>query len=136
VGLAEKRLSAAYQKENFPAWKEKLNALVTYELDFVVAWDEIVKEGFPDAYPATLDYNFFQPLFDALTSVCRDDIGRESLQATIREIKIGSQRPWSSLQARVEGNTLELDADPTYERTEAAIKDYGDRILKVLEAAL
>ncbi len=136
MGLAEKRINAAYQKDHFPAWKDKINALVQYELEIDVAWDEVVKEGFPDAYPATLDYNFFQPLYNALSSVCSDQIGREALQNAISRVHIGSQRTWSSLEVKVVEDCLELDADPTYERTDSAIQDYSDRILKVLEPAL
>lgn len=136
MGLVEKRIIAAYQKEQFPAWQERLKQLVGAELEYDVAWNEIVKEGFPDAYPATLDYNFFQPLFNALSSICSDDIGTESFRETIRRIKIGNLREWSSLEAKVDGDCLSLDSDPTYERTDGSVQDYSGRIQKVLEAAL
>jgi hypothetical protein len=135
MGLAERRISAACQKDNFPGWKEKIEAVAGYPLDFEVSWDELVKPGFLEHYPQTLDYNFFEPLHRSLQSICRDDMGKEALREKIRRIRITSQRSWTSLEARVEGDCLHLDADPSYERSDAAIEAHH-QITKVLEDAL
>lgn len=136
MGLAEKRIAAAYEKDKFPAWKEKINAIAGYELAFEVNWAELVKEGFPDAYPNTIDYNFFRPLENALKSICADDLGKEGLKEKIKGIRITSNRSWSSMEVKIEGDRLHLDADPTYNRDDSYIDDYAKRIITVLEAAL
>lgn len=136
MGLAEKRVSAAYQKDKFPGWKEKLNALVGYELEYDVNWDELVKEGFLDSYPNTIDYNFFLPLEKSLQSICADDLGRDALKAKIKRISLTSTRGWSSMEVKVDGDRLHLDADPSYNRDDSYVADYAQRITTALESAL
>ncbi|WP_224367716.1 hypothetical protein [Hyalangium versicolor] len=136
MGLAERRVAAAYQKDKFPGWKEKINAVAGYELAFEANIDELVKEGFLDSYPNTIDYNFFMPLENALKSICADDLGRDALKAKIKGIKITSSRSWCSLEVKIEGDRLHLDADPSYQRDDSAIGDYTKRITSVLESAL
>ena len=136
MGLAERRVAAAYQKDKFPAWKQKLNEIAGYELAFEVTWDELVKEGFLDSYPNTIDYNFFMPLEAALKSITADDLGRDALKAKIKGVRITSVRGWSSLEVKVEGDRLLLDADPSYNRDDSAVSDYAQRITSTLESAL
>lgn len=136
MGLAERRVAAAYQKDKFPAWKQKLNEIAGYELAFEVNWDELVKEGFLDSYPNTIDYNFFMPIEGALKSITADDLGREALKAKIKGIRITSVRGWSSLEVKVEGDRLLLDADPSYYRDDSCVADYTKQITSTLESAL
>jgi hypothetical protein len=137
MGLVEKRIAAALQKDSFPTWKASvLEACPGANVELLVAWDELVKEGFADYYPKNVEYNFFAPLRTALQSICADDIGKEAFAAKIKKIKVGSQRSWSSLQSTVEGDTLVLDADPTYGKTEDDCRDYAKQIQTTLENAL
>jgi len=136
MGLAEKRISAAYQKDQFPTWKQRLDAIAGYQLTYEVAWDELVKEGWAESYPVVLDYNFFRPLERTLQSICADQLGKDALKGRIKRVKINSQRSWSSLEVKVEGDTLLLDADPTYNRDESCVDDYAQRITSELEKNL
>ena len=136
MGLAEKRVAAAYEKETLPTWKQKINAVAGYELAFDVAMVELVKEGWAEYYPKNIDYNFFAPLEKSLQSICADDLGKEALKSKIKKVQIGSKRSWSSLEVKVEGDTLSLDADPTYQRDDTAIDDYASRITSELEKNL
>jgi hypothetical protein len=136
MGLVEKRIAAALQKDEFPAWKKLVLEAAGSKLEFDIVWEELVKEGFADYYPKNVEYNFFGPLADALESVCSDDLGKEAFTAKIKKVSIGSKRSWSSLQAKVEGNTLYLDADPSYAKTKDDCRDYGKHIREVLENAL
>jgi hypothetical protein len=136
MGLAEKRIAAAYEKDSLPTWKKKINSIAGYELAYDVAIPELVKEGYGDSYPKTIDYNFFMPLERSLTSICADDLGKEALKAKIKKIQIGSKRSWSSLEVKVQGDTLSLDADPSYQRDDSAIDDYAKRITAELESNL
>jgi hypothetical protein len=136
MGLSEKRILATYQGEKFPAWKTKLSEIAGYDLPIEVMWDEIMKEGFADAYPNTIDYNFFSPLEKALQSVASDQIGKDALKAKIKKVKIGSKRPWSGLEVSIDGDALVLDADPTYNRTDGEVGNNTQRISTALESAL
>ena len=136
MGLAEKRIAAAYEKDHFPNWKQKINSVAGYELGFDVNWPELVKEGYGEHYPQTIDWNFFGPLEKSLQSICADQLGKDALKAKIKTVQLSSKRSWSSLEAKVEGDVLSLDADPSYQRDDTAIDDYAQRITSVLEAAL
>jgi hypothetical protein len=136
MGLVEKRISAAMQKENFPAWKKSVLETCDAKLEFEVAWDELVKEGYGDYYPKNVEYNFFAPLTKALESVCADDLGTEAFKEKVKKVHIGSKRGWSSLEAKVENNTLYLDSDPSYGKTKDDCEDYAKRIQHAIEAAL
>ena len=96
----------------------------------------LVKEGFGDWYPKNVGYNFFEPLAAALESICADDLGKDAFAAKIKRISIGSKRSWSSLQCKVEGSTLYLDADPSYGKTKEDCRDYHKQIQQVIENAL
>ena len=137
MGLVEKRIAAALQKENFPGWKKMvLEAADGTKLEFDIMWEELVKEGFAEWYPRNVEYNFFAPLAEALESICVDELGKEALSAKIKKVSIGSKRSWSSLQAKVEGSTLYLDADPSYAKSQSDCSDYAKTIQEVLEKAL
>lgn len=136
MGLLERRIAAAYQKDSLPGWKQKLEAITGYPLEFELAWDELIKEGFASDYPVVLDYNFFIPLERALTSICADDLGKDALRGRINKISIQSKRPKYSLEVKASGGTLELDADPSFQRDESALDDYAARITSFLEKVL
>jgi hypothetical protein len=136
LGLAEKRALAAYQKDKLSGWQQKLNAICGVELTYEIAWDQLAKEGYAPEYTAMFDYNFFEPLEIALKSICQDDLGKESFKEKIKKVSITSNRGWSSMEVQVNGDTLNLDADPSYERSNGSVNDYADRIRLKLEAAL
>jgi hypothetical protein len=136
MGLVEKRIAAALQKDQFPGWKKMVLEAAGSKLEFDIVWEELVKEGFSDWYPKNIEYNFFGPLTEALDSICADDLGKEAFSAKIKKISIGSKRSWSSLQAKVEGSTLYLDGDPSYAKTQDDCRDYAKQIQQVLENAL
>jgi hypothetical protein len=137
MGLVEKRIANALQKDSFVGWQKMItDACPGTPIAIEVAWDELVKEGFAEYYPKNVEHNFFGPLAAALRSICSDDIGKQAFAAKIKKINIGSKRSWSSLQAKVEGDTLFLDADPSYAKTEDDARDYAKEIQTTLENAL
>ena len=136
MGLAEKRALAAYKNDKFPQWKPKLDSICGFDLGLEVNWDQIAKEGLSEEYKTSFDYNYFQPLVKALTSICADDIGKNSFKEKIKQITVTSARNFSSMKATVNGNVLNIDADPSYERSEAAIENNSKIIIQTLENAL
>jgi hypothetical protein len=136
MGLVEKRIAAALQKESFPTWTKLVLDAAGSKLEFDIMWEELVKEGYADYYPKNVEYNFFAPLAEALESICSDDLGKEAFASKIKKVSIGSKRGWSSLDAKVEGSTLYLDADPSYGRAKDDCVDYAKKIQQVLENAL
>jgi hypothetical protein len=72
----------------------------------------------------------------SLTAICVDQMGRDALKANLKKIEITSKRSWSSLEVTMKDGVLNLDADPSYARTEYDTRDWAARISKVLEANL
>lgn len=136
MGIAEKRIVAEYQKESFPKWKKKLKKACGLDLRVHVDWDDIVKEGYGECYPNTIDNNFFIPLEKSVSDICHDSIGRKAFQAKIKKVTISCKRGWSSLEVTIDGDTINLDADPSYNRDDSAVEDYTALITSKLEKAL
>jgi hypothetical protein len=136
MGLVEKRLAMTMEKDSLPAWQKMVTDACGAPVAFEVVWTELVKEKFESAYPKTVEYNFFKPLATAFGSICRDDLGKQALADRVKKVHVGSTRNWSSLKVWIEGDTLFLDADPSYARTENDTKDYAKRIQTALESAL
>jgi hypothetical protein len=136
MGLAERTIAESYERERFPAWKVRIDSAAGIELSYEIAFEPLVKAGFLEVYPETLDFNFFAPLEAAIRSVCVDDLGKAAFKEKIRTIKITSERSWSSLAVKVDGNTIHLDADPSYSRTADCVSDYTKAIILEVEKAL
>jgi len=137
MGLPEKRVAAALEKESFPAWKKKVSgACGGAKLEWDVKWTDLVKEGYAEHYPQIIEFNFINPLTAALEKICSDDMGKEAFKGKIKKVKITTERTWMSLQVKVTDDTLHLDADPSYARTERDCKEHVARIQKALEGAL
>jgi hypothetical protein len=136
MGLKEKRALAAFQKDRYPNLVREVNAAAGKELEFEVAWAELNKDGWSESFDAGMTYNFFAPLRKAFEAICIDDIGKDAVKTSIRAVKIGSQRNWSSLEVGFEDGVVKLDADPSYNREESCVDDNTQRILAVLEPAL
>ena len=137
MGLAEKRIVATLKNENFPKWeKDVLSACPGLDVEFDISWGDLVKEGFAQTYPMTVEWNFFAPLSAAIRQIAIDALGATAMKEKIKKIKITSQRPWSSLKVSVDGDMLHLDADPTFSTTEKGCSSYASQITGALEAAL
>ena len=137
MGLAEKRIAAALESDSFPTWKKDvLSKCTDWKVEFEVNWADLVKEGFSEHYPKAVEFNFFGPLKAAVANICIDDMGKSALKDKIKLVKITCQRGWSSLEVKVDGSTLHLDADPSYARTQEDCSSYTGIIQKALEDAL
>lgn len=136
MGLVEKRLAITMENDSFPAWQKLVADAAGVPVAIEVKWGELVKEKFATAYPRTVELNFFAPLAAALGAICADDLGKAAVAEKVKRIHVGSTRNWSSLKAWFDKDTLFLDADPSYARTEGDTRDYAKRIQTALEAAL
>lgn len=136
MGLKEKRAIEQCKTEKLNEWTEKVESVCGKKLDWNINWDELVKEGYTEYYPGTVDWNFFAPLAESLKSICADKLGKDSFTQKINKVNLTSNRSWSSLEVKIEGDTLHLDADPSYQRDDTYIADYAGRITAALEAAL
>lgn len=136
MGLVEKRLAMTMETDSFPSWQKMVADAAGTPVAIEVKWGELVKEKFATAYPKTVEWNFFAPLATAFGAICADDLGKQAVAAKVKRIHVGSTRNWSSLKVWFDKDTLFLDADPSYNRTENDTKDYAKRIQTALEAAL
>jgi len=136
MGLAERRAAAAFEKDRYPALKKEIDAALGRELPIEVAWTELAKDGFQDSYDVAFSSNFFVPLKKAIEAICADDLGKGAFAERVKKVEVLNKRPWSSLEVTLDGTTLRLDADPSYDRDGSCVEDYTKRIVSLLESKL
>jgi hypothetical protein len=136
LGLAEKRKSSEMEAEKFGAWKKMVTDACNVELTYEVGWEDLVREGYAEHYPNVVEWNFFAPLAKALKEICSDDIGKQAFKKSFKKVKITGSGKWSGLEVKISGDTIFLDADPSYNRTQDTIFSDAEQIRKAIEAKL
>ncbi len=88
MGLAERRAIDEYKKGEFETHKKAITALTGSGVTLDVEWDKLAAEGQVHLYHESFGPLYFIPLIEALTSIARDDMGKEALAAGLKSILI------------------------------------------------
>jgi len=136
MGLAERRATKTFQEKSFPALQADIEKLAGFPVGLEVNWDQLAKESYADGYEENWRKVYFQPVLDALKSICRVDLGKEALQAGLKKIIFQNTKDTYSADAAVSftGGELLIDHDPC--TNVDYVKDRADAVQKVLEKGL
>lgn len=98
LGLADRRVIAAYQERVLPGLLREIHQAAGFELPVEIEWENVVVEpviGHGDRFtePEFFTDIYFRPLIEALKSITRDQMGREALRAGLKRVVI-AYRPW------------------------------------------
>lgn len=90
LGLAERRAIKAYQDSKFCEMQIAINEAAGLEVKLTVDWDKI---AIPDEAPRFQEDFFwtriyFEPVIQALQAITIDEMGKEALNAGLKEIRI------------------------------------------------
>ena len=88
MGLAERRAVGEFLEKTFPAWVKKINEAVGIEVKVTVDWDKIAADDYSHLYEDAFTKVYFTPLVDGLKEICKDKMGKEALQAALKEVVI------------------------------------------------
>ncbi|HXH29809.1 MAG TPA: hypothetical protein VNJ01_03245 [Bacteriovoracaceae bacterium] len=136
MGLAEKRAVSAYQTDNFISWKPKFDSLCGFDLGLEVQWEQIAKDGWANDYPAIFEKNYYEPLAQALGSICGDDIGRTGFKNKFNKIVIKNDNKGNFVSVSIVDNKLILNGSPAAVNLDNASKETTKALIKNLEQAL
>lgn len=88
MGLAEGRVSKAFETQNFPAFKAQIDQAAGFDVPMVVEWASLAEEGYDHLYGVAFPKVYFEPIIEALKVVAIDDLGREALRDGLKSIHV------------------------------------------------
>lgn len=105
MGLAQRRISKDFQDNAFPEWNAKLKAAVGFDVPIEIKWETMVSDDYEDKnyYFEWYTKVYFQPLVETFKSITADAMGKEALQASLKQIVIEGSSDYSSYR----GTTFE-----------------------------
>lgn len=136
MGLSERRAIKTFQTESYPTRLQELQECAGFDLTIDVEWDKLAEDGMGHLYEEAWTKVYFEPLREALASICVDDMGREALSEGLTRVRITNEAGNSSATScfHFEGGTLTIDHKPTTNI------DYGSErtqhLVQLLENAL
>ncbi len=135
MGLAEKRAAKAFQDRKFPEVKAKVKKAAGFDLPVEVDWESLSWEGSGELYEKIWTKACFDPLVEALTAICSDDVGRDAVRKLLKKVKVEGNYS-HSLKADFDAGVLTLDFRLYNEPDAEYCRQYQDTIRKTLEEKL
>ena len=136
MGLAERRAAKEFETKVFPGWKDKIIGVAQFDVPLEVDWEALAAPDYAHLYAECWPKVYFQPLVQALTAVCVDDMGKDALRAALKKIVVTnrSDNSYGRSAVKFEGGILTIDHLPCSNVDQ--IDERSDAIQKSLEAAL
>ncbi|NRD18561.1 hypothetical protein HNV08_00765 [Winogradskyella eckloniae] len=115
MGLAEKRVAKAFEANEFESILKDIKNIVGKDITVNVDWKTLSTDGMSHLYNKAWPSVYFEPLTNALKSICQDDMGKDALNDELETIIIKNEAGNSSANtwASFENKTLTLDHKPT-----------------------
>ena len=89
MGLEEKRMLRQIKEEVFPTYEAELAKITGTPIAYEVDWDSFAANR--DAL-VFLESRVFGPINEGLRDICRDDLGKEAVQASIKTIRVKQEK--------------------------------------------
>jgi hypothetical protein len=136
MGLAERRAAKAFQDNHAPALFAAIAAAAGSAVQIDVHWDKLAIDDAADSYEENWTEVYFKPLLEALQNVGRDDMGKEALAASLKQIVITNEQGiyYGDRWATFEDGVLTLDHEPNTNIHQTA--DRVEGVVSVLEKGL
>lgn len=131
MGLAEKRAIKELQEKVYPELKQKLDQAAKFPVTIDVQWDTLAAEGYSHLLVDSIPKVYFNPLIEALKSICADDLGQQALQGALKKVVF---RNSGSTDISFADGQLLVDHDPVTNID--YWEERRDTIIKILEKAL
>ncbi|HVV86594.1 MAG TPA: hypothetical protein VHE35_26230 [Kofleriaceae bacterium] len=136
MGLAERRAAKDFQDHVFPGLKQQIDEVAGFPVDLEVHWNELAVDDYGEHYPAYWRKVYFDPTIAALTSIARDDLGKDALKAGLKRIVLrnssGSYSPEGAISFT--GGVVTIDHTPTSNVDDVDAR--AEQLTKILEKAL
>ncbi|WP_405226020.1 hypothetical protein [Dokdonia sp. Asnod1-B02] len=88
MGLKEKRFTKTFQEEQFPQLQKAIIEAAGFDVTFNIAWDTLFEDRFLHLYSDSYPKIYFLPLIEAFKAITADEMGKEALAESLKEIHI------------------------------------------------
>ena len=88
MGLKENRFTKTFQEEQFPQLMAQIIEAAGFNVPLNIEWETLFEDRFMHLYNDSYPKIYFLPLIDALKSITADDMGKEALAESLKEIRI------------------------------------------------
>ena len=111
MGLAERRAAKEFETTIYPKLKKEIDEIAGFDIPMEVRWDTLMKEdGYHGSWATGWPKIYFEPLMDALKSICSDDMGKQALKESLKKIVIQDAKDsYSSYWVSWEKGVVTLD---------------------------
>ncbi len=136
MGLKERRAQKDFEETKYPGLLDNVKTALGFEVPIEVKWETLAIDGSSHLYDECWPKVYFEPLSAALKSICADDMGKEALQGTLKNIVIQNTADCSngSRWAAFADGVITLDHKPTTNVDN--IKERTDSLTTLLENSL
>jgi hypothetical protein len=114
MALAERRAQNEFETNELPALRARIDAALGVAVPLDVDWVSLTVDGESHLFVECWKQVYFEPLIAGLTSVGRDQMGRDAMRDGIRGVAIRNSKNHSYPDgwAALEEGILILDHDP------------------------
>ena len=88
MGLKENRFTKTFQDEQFPQLKAQIIEAAGFDVALNIEWSTLFEERFLHLYSDSYPKIYFLPLIEAFKSIASDDMGKEALKESLKQIHI------------------------------------------------
>ncbi|SHJ36979.1 hypothetical protein [Pseudozobellia thermophila] len=88
MGLKEKRFTQTFQEEQFPQLKAQIVAAAGFDVPLSIEWETLFEDRFLHLYNDSYPKIYFLPLIEAFKAITADEMGKEALAESLREVHI------------------------------------------------
>lgn len=135
MGLAERRAVKAFQDEKLGALTKSLNDAAGFDVALEIDWDALAIDGFDHMYEEAWTKIFFKPVEAAFSEICCDDMGKEALQAALKQLVFKNSGQFSNPSGiTFEGGVLTVDHKADSNIDDVAARTKG--LVAILEKSL
>ena len=136
MGLKEKRIIQAFQKEVFPQLETEINRAAGYTVPLQIEWNTLMEDRFSHLYNDTFPKIYFLPLIEAFKVICEDAMGVELLKAGLKSVVIVNENDEHNLERAItfEEGVLKINHGPVVNADK--VEERTARITSVLEEKL
>ena len=109
--LAERRVVKEFERDHLPALKTRVEEAAGFPVPLEVQWDTLAVPGESRLYAECWPLVYFEPLTAGLATICRDEMGRQSVKSGLKKIVIlnTSGCVYGDCWAHLEDGVLTLD---------------------------
>ena len=136
MGLKEKRIIQAFQKEVFPQLETEINRAAGYTVPLQIEWNTLMEDRFSHLYNDTFPKIYFLPLIEAFKVICEDAMGVELLKSGLKSVVIVNENDEHNLERAItfEEGVLKINHGPVVNADK--VEERTARITSVLEEKL